>query len=117
MLHIYQITQDQWDQMLLEVPRLNARDRRIFEAVLHVFVTAIPWNELPEEVLGVTYRTCWNRHQRWLKEQLWFDVLFSFLGTLSPAEKFLWENRLQQGMQLRNQKYGKRKRPVLTDLV
>lgn len=111
---IYHLQDEQWDHMLLRIPRLAVRDRIVFEAILHVLSTALPWNDLPEE-FGITSRTAWNRYQRWLKENMWDEVLSQFLSSCAPSEQQMWVSRLQEAALQRAQKYGTRKRPLLVE--
>lgn len=109
---IYWLTDEQWDTILLAVPRVAVRDRRVFEAILHVLSTAMPWHDLPED-FGITYRTAWNRYQKWQQEGLLDQVLQVFLSSCTPAEQRLWTLRLQEGARQRAIKHGTRKRPLL----
>ncbi|GEM45660.1 transposase [Deinococcus cellulosilyticus] len=112
--HIYHLQDQQWDHMLLGIPRLAVKDRRVFEAILHVLSTALPWDDLPED-FGITSRTAWNRYQKWQREGLWEDVLSGFLGSCDATEQQLWLRRLQEAALQRTHKYGTRKRPLLAE--
>lgn len=109
---ICRLEQVQWDQMLLGVPGLSSRDQRIFEWVLHVLSTALPWHDLPED-MGISARTVWNRHQHWQKQHLWDEIFSAFFSTLPMEEQSHWQGRLRRAALLRQQKCGPAKRPRL----
>ena len=99
----------QWDALLLGVPKLNATDRRAFEAVLFVLVSGTPWQDLPEG-WGVSSRTAWNRHKGWCKQGIWPNLLETFLSGLGGSEREHWERELLRVESARGQKHGRQKR-------
>lgn len=113
---IYRLTDEQWDTMLLAVPKLNVRDRHVFEAILHVLSTALPWQDMPED-FGITSRTAWNRYQKWQEQAIWDDLLGSFLGCFQHHVRMGWERTLREAALQRAQKFGTRKRPLVQEMV
>lgn len=106
---IYRVSDEQWDTLLLAVPKLNVRERRAFEAVLYVLRTATPWADLPED-LNVSGRTAWNKHQFWSKEGLWEFMLELFLVTLEPPVRHRLERDMARAELASSRSHGRQKR-------
>lgn len=106
------VSSDQWDVLLLRIPELSVRDRRNFEAVLHVLLTGLAWEDFPAEEWGMSSRTPWSRYRAWRKAGLWSGMVQVFAGTLPLEQQQAWLTRLHHAETLRQQHAGSRKRAV-----
>lgn len=106
----FKLNDEQWDTLLLRCPKLEARDRGVFEAVLWVLISALPWGDLDGSPTG---RTAQTRYHRWVDCGEWPQLLESFLSTLLPLEAEQWRGRLERAALLRRVRTGRSKRLVL----
>ena len=107
MIHL---TDEQFDRLLLEQPKLNHNDRKALGLILEVLCTGCPWQDAPEEEFGVGWRVCWERYKRWNSEG-WFEALLeSYLAGLNAGEADLWMQDHRRAVQARARKLGNQKR-------
>ncbi|WP_034344088.1 transposase [Deinococcus misasensis] len=107
------LDRNQWDAMLLSIPQLSARDKRNFEAVLHVLLSGMAWEDFPEEEFGMSFRTPWNRYRHWQQTGLWPLMLQAYCSTLPEAMQHSWKARMFQAEEHRLRRSGSRKRAAL----
>jgi transposase len=104
------LTDDQFDVLLLNHPKLNSGDRKALGLMLEVLRTGVPWQDAPSEEYGVGWRVCWERYKRWNNEG-WLETLIdSYLETLPELEAGVWRSALRRNTRLREQKLGQKKR-------
>ena len=69
-------------------------NRQVLTAILFVLKTGIPWEELPLDAFGCSYKTCVRRLQEWTQLGIWEQIHERFLARLRGAEQLDWSRAL-----------------------
>ena len=69
-------------------PRLD--DRAVFNGILYVLYTGIPWEELPQELGWGSGMTCWRRLRQWQRAGVWERLHQALLGRLRQSGHIDW---------------------------
>ena len=70
-------------------PRLD--DRQVFNGILFVLLTGIPWEDLPQAMGFGSGMTCWRRLQAWQRAGVWEALHRTLLGRLREVDQITWE--------------------------
>ena len=65
--------------------RRPADDRAALAGIVFVLKTGIGWNQLPQDLLGVSGVTCWRRLRAWTEAGVWPAVHELLLAQLRAA--------------------------------
>ena len=69
-------------------PRLD--DRAAFNGILFVLYSAIPWEELPQELGFGSGMTCWRRLRAWQAAGVWERLHHALLHRLRQHDQIDW---------------------------
>ena len=70
--------------------RKRMDDRAVLTGILFVLKTAIPWEELPQEMGCGSGMTCWRRLDEWQRAGVWERLHHLLLDRLREADKIDW---------------------------
>jgi transposase len=77
------LTDEEWDQLQPLLPSEKPRrgrpwvsHRLVVSGIFWLLATGVPWRDLPEE-FG-KWKTVFNRFRRWVREDVWDDLLAAF---------------------------------------